>query len=269
MKETILRRKSTRVYKKHHLSQSEISEIEKVLDNYEGFKGPFNNSIEISMNIADSMTIEGKKINTYGILRNVSAFIKGKCQNNLEALVDFGYVYEMIVLELTKKGFATCWVGGTFDRKTYPINLKENEILPAILTVGYSKSISLINGMLKVAMSSKRLPIHDIIINYADVVTNFDMIDLLELVRRGPSASNKQPWRMLIKNNMVHFYLKRTPDYPKINLGFDMQILDIGIAMSHLEIGLNSYDIAFNKNVIKDPEIFEEMEYIITYELSK
>jgi hypothetical protein len=63
----------------------------------------------------------------------------------------------------------------------------------------------------------------------------------LEMVRLGPSASNKQPWRVLRTGNDFHFYLRRTPGYRE---GFfqrilrlaDLQRIDIGIAMCHFEL---------------------------------
>jgi len=60
------------------------------------------------------------------------------------------------------------------------------------------------------------------------------------MVRIGPSASNKQPWRVVRDANAWHFYLHRTPGYRR---GFfqvlldlvDLQRIDLGIAMCHFE----------------------------------
>lgn len=63
----------------------------------------------------------------------------------------------------------------------------------------------------------------------------------LEMVRLGPSASNKQPWQILQTDGAWHFYLRRTAGYRE---GFfqrlldlcDLQRLDMGIAMCHFEL---------------------------------
>jgi hypothetical protein len=64
----------------------------------------------------------------------------------------------------------------------------------------------------------------------------------LEMVRWAPSASNKQPWRIVRKDNAWHFYLQRTRRYGKGTLLFnilglaDLQRVDMGISMCHFEL---------------------------------
>jgi hypothetical protein len=60
------------------------------------------------------------------------------------------------------------------------------------------------------------------------------------MVRIAPSASNKQPWRVVKDGQRWHFYMQRTPGYRedplKIFLGLcDLQRLDLGIALCHFE----------------------------------
>jgi hypothetical protein len=72
----------------------------------------------------------------------------------------------------------------------------------------------------------------------------------LEAVRLGPSASNKQPWRVLRDDGVWDFYLRRTPGYLRSNGGRrdngDLQRADMGIALCHweltaLELGLQGH----------------------------
>ncbi len=69
-----------------------------------------------------------------------------------------------------------------------------------------------------------------------------DFATVLDMVRWGPSASNKQPWRILNVGGIWHFYLQRTPGYGKESmlgrlLGVaDVQRIDMGIAMCHFEL---------------------------------
>lgn len=67
--------------------------------------------------------------------------------------------------------------------------------------------------------------------------------EVLEMVRMAPSASNKQPWRVLIDNdNNAHFFIEITPNYAGNKLGYDIQLLDIRIAISHYEISSGKVD---------------------------
>ena len=46
----------------------------------------------------------------------------------------------------------------------------------------------------------------------------------------GPSAVNKQPWRVILHGGTYHFYLKRDKGYISDAVG-DMQKIDPGIAV--------------------------------------
>ena len=69
----------------------------------------------------------------------------------------------------------------------------------------------------------------------------------LEMVRIAPSASNKQPWRIVRKDGLFHFYLKRTIGYRnKVTTMLaisDMQRLDMGIAMCHFDLTVRALDL--------------------------
>jgi nitroreductase len=86
------------------------------------------------------------------------------------------------------------------------------------------------------------------------------------MTRLSPSASNKQPWRIVKDGNNFHFYLSHTKGYSKA-MGFDMQRIDIGIAMCHFE--LTAKELGLNgkwMNVapsIKSQD--ENTEYIISW----
>ena len=61
------------------------------------------------------------------------------------------------------------------------------------------------------------------------------------MVRLAPSASNKQPWRLIKVGAAWHFYLRRTPGYgsgivARFLAKNDLQRVDMGIAMCHWEL---------------------------------
>ena len=94
----------------------------------------------------------------------------------------------------------------------------------------------------------------------------------LEMVRRAPSASNKQPWRIVQVGNAWHFYLQRTKGYGKGTLLFrmlrlaDLQRVDIGIAMCHFELTARSLGLR-GRWIEEDPKLKlkENIEYTITW----
>ena len=91
----------------------------------------------------------------------------------------------------------------------------------------------------------------------------------LQMLRLSPSATNKQPWRVVIDGNRIHFYEEKTKGYAKEDTG-DIQKVDLGIAICHFEIAANEQ--ALKGSIIqKDPGIAvpDNTEYIATYELEE
>jgi hypothetical protein len=91
----------------------------------------------------------------------------------------------------------------------------------------------------------------------------------VEMVRLGPSASNRQPWRIIKDGAGWHFYLKRTPGYGKRRLvtTADLQRMDMGIAMSHFELTAQELGLAGHW-VVQEPAIPKPdnlTEYIISW----
>ena len=91
------------------------------------------------------------------------------------------------------------------------------------------------------------------------------LADALEMVRWAPSAVNKQPWLVVVKENAVHFYLKHAKGFVSEAVG-DMQKIDMGIALCHFALAAeeSGLDVQFS---ISDPGIAAgtNMEYIASY----
>ena len=93
--------------------------------------------------------------------------------------------------------------------------------------------------------------------------------DLIELVRWAPSAVNKQPWRIILKDGLYHFYEKHAKGYISDAVG-DMQRIDMGIAVAHFDLVLNERGLQ-TALVISDPGIpvDGDMEYIASVKVSR
>ncbi|HSL95359.1 MAG TPA: nitroreductase family protein, partial [Thermoleophilia bacterium] len=102
----------------------------------------------------------------------------------------------------------------------------------------------------------------------------------LEAVRMGPSATNKQPWR-IVRGGAVgdagggrdwHFLLRRTRGYGKGSLAFkalriaDLQRVDMGIALCHFELVAREAGLD-GRWVVDDPglDVPDGVEYRATW----
>lgn len=192
-------------------------------------------------------------------------------------LVEFGFIFEKLILFATRLGIGTCWIGGTFSRNSFAkeINLKDSDFIPCITPIGYAKEKQrLFDKTLRyVTKADNKKSWSELFFkgNFETDLTKEKAGDYalpIEMVRLGPSASNKQPWRILFceENNVYHFYLAHTPNYNK--LGFDMQLIDIGIAMCHFELACKETNLDGSWS-ISDPGLKlpnEHLEYIISWE---
>lgn len=269
MKSAIEKRISVRSYEKKPLSNEDFLKVKDLLETYKNRKGPFDNSVNFF--ITDNKSQNGGKIGTYGFIKNPPAFIGGVVKNTKYGLVDFGFLFEEIILKLTQSGLGTVWLGGTFNRDDFSVEVKEDEIIAAISPVGYPANQSLREKMIRgLSRANTRLPFDDLFFlgeSLEKVDKSHKHYHCLEAVQAGPSASNKQPWRIILVDDTFHFYLKRTKGYGNI-MKMDIQAIDIGIAISHLYHYLkeDNYPMIFTK----DNQIeLENSEYIISLTIKK
>lgn len=266
-KDSIKTRKSIRTYSGEKISAIDREKIINYLNNHENLVGINGNKIKIQL-IEIGENISGR-IGTYGVIKNAPAFLVVTCKNNRDIMLDCGYVFERLLLYLEQNGLGTCWLGGTFNRKKLSKNIKlsSGEFIPIISPVGYSnKKPSLIDKMFRTfAKSDLRKNFDELFFNenFNHNIKDPDIRDNLEMVRLAPSASNKQPWRVLIEvNGDAHFFIKRAPNYFGEKLGYDIQWLDIGISIVHYEIAFGYRE--FIVNAPKIDSVPDSLEYVIT-----
>ncbi|MDX9691030.1 MAG: nitroreductase family protein [Acholeplasmataceae bacterium] len=244
MIDAISKRTSVRTYLKKNITPEDHKKILKIIDEVKQLKGPFGHHIELfyyeTPRINDSKT----QIGTYGFIKNYKSFIVGKVKNTFEGLVDFGYLFELVILKLTQMKLGTVWLGGTFNRTIFDPMKSFDEVIPAITPVGYPSDKKSIREVIirRASKGDLRNKFSELFFNQNfnhPLSEDHSYAEYLNFVRIGPSASNKQPWRCIVEDQQIHLYLERTPNYAK-SLPYDIQALDIGIAICHLTEGLKS-----------------------------
>lgn len=185
---------------------------------------------------------EKKKLGTYGLIQGAQEFIVGAIERSKYAKEHFGYLMEYIILGATDMGLGTCWLGGTFNRSLFSakIEVKPNEIVPAITPIGsFPEKRPLKERVVRRFVSAdKRFPWKRLFFEgdfsaplNQDDAKNYET--LFEMVRLGPSAGNKQPWRIVKESDegIFHFYIVEVKGRYK-----PFPPLDIGIAVCHWDL---------------------------------
>lgn len=277
--ELVTERTSWRSYAKTPVEAEKLRNIEEFLGDFT--KGPFGSELRFLLSVTDEEDAATlKKLGTYGMIRNNFGFVVGAVRDNGKGLEDYGHAMEAVVLYLTDLGLGTCWLGGTFNKSGFAakISAKNGETVPAVLAFGHRTSRrGALDAVVRLgAGSRKRLPFESLFFspdfsrplseNRAE-----SFIKSLSMVRLGPSASNKQPWRMVASpdGREFHLFLERTPGYGEKNFKFfgmaDMQRIDMGIAMRHFELAQEEMG-ARGEWVVSPPGFdFGKREYVATW----
>jgi hypothetical protein len=278
--EAMKKRQSIRTFDTLNIKDSHLKIIHDYIKNEDNIVGPFGSKgfiklIQVTNNVSD----KGIKLGTYGFIKNPQAYLVGVTENNKYSLVEFAYTFQKLIILLTELEIGTCWMGGTFNRNSFEqeIQLGEGEFIPCITPIGYPNQKQRVfdKALRYVVKADNKKPWDKLFYDSTfDVPLDKQKAGFLEvpieMVRLGPSASNKQPWRLLLTHDrkVCHFYIEHTPNY-SAKLGYDMQLLDLGIAMCQFELACKELDIKGRWNVEK-PDLLlpnEQTEYIASWEI--
>ncbi|MHA1671995.1 MAG: nitroreductase family protein [Promethearchaeota archaeon] len=262
--ELIRSRTSWRTYKPRQLDPKEEDNLIKFIENL-GNESPFAKfepkaRFQI-FHIPETDPKEKKRYGTYGFIQGTRSFLVGSAKRTQYAWEHYGYLFEKIILYATDMGLGTCWLGGTFSRSVFTekLTLGTKEILPAISPIGYPEDRRLKEKVIRAAIRAKKRKNWDQIFYLGDFSTPLSDIEAgefsvpLEMVRLGPSASNRQPWRIIRDQdkNAFHFYVIQT----KISKGYNkMRLLDIGIAVCHFDLTVKELQMSGSWQRIEECE---------------
>lgn len=270
VEKAVRERYSVRNYDNKRILTEDIKN--KITEFADGLENPLGPKIRIQW-IEKSASSKGEKLGTYGIIKGASTYIGVTVPDEEYAPEAVGYDFEKIVLYAQSLGLGTCWLGGTFNRSgfTKVMDIKENELFPILSPIGYpAGKLSLTERIMRKAVKADdRLPWDNMFFlnDFNTPLHEGDAGELnypLEMVRLAPSAVNRQPWRIVVCGDYVHFYEKHfSPVEPG---SVDMHRIDVGIAICHFHLAVEEQGMAgyFER---KDPEMdFDEnLSYIATW----
>lgn len=237
--ELIKKRTSVRTYETLPISQEVLKSFESKMKHIQE-EMPIKAKFHL-MHTQDQPGDTNKKVGTYGVITGATTYIVTTLDQTETDAVAFGYFFEKVILLATDLGLDTCWLGGTFKKSDFSqVKVSEEVYIPIVTPLGIRKQKPRVfeSAMRAVVGANKRKPWEEIFFdgNRETPLTALkaDAYQVpLEMVRLGPSASNKQPWRIIKNGGDFHFFLSRTKGYAATK--FDMQLNDMGIAKCHFE----------------------------------
>lgn len=272
--ETIKKRYSCRTYDNKPIQSEQLKELDAYL--MENVKGPFGNRVRFKIVNLETEAVDNlKDYISYGNVKGVHAFIAGCVTKGDYAMEDFGYCMEKNILKATDLGLCTVWLGGSLNRSTFATALGEleNEVIPAITPIGYSTDKrTVIDKLTRTFSGGKYRKEFGDLFYYGDLKTPLDQnksmqyFEVLEEVRWAPSASNKQPWRIIKDKDKIVFHFYMDEHFTNNALKeIKIQNNDMGIAMSHFELVANELGLQGSWHIGKPDIEVGKLVYIVSW----
>ena len=264
--EAIRKRRSVRAFDGRKVTEEELK---KILEFAEKVENPYD--IPITFKLLDLK----KDRLSVPVISGTDTYIAGKMKKLPQAEEAFGYTFEMIVLFAESLGIGTTWIAGTMDRGAFEraMELKEDEVMPCVSPLGYpAKKMSLKETIMRKGVKADtRLGFNELFYQndfdhpLSEEQVTDDVREILEMIRLAPSAVNKQPWRVILKDNRVHFYEYKSKGF-KNDSNWDIQKIDMGIALCHFAVaarekGLSPAFVLDDAPQVKD----QHLRYIASY----
>ena len=265
--ETIKTRKSVRSFDGKMLS---AQELEKLSNYAETIVNPFGLKVEFKFLDAKEHGL------TSPVVSGTDLYAAAKLPMDKNFSAAFGYSFELFVLYAWSLGVGTVWMGGTMNRDAFEkaMEVQSGWSMPCSTPLGYAaKKMSVKEKLMRKGIKADTRESFEKLFFESGLDTPLtrekagELEIPLEMVRLAPSAVNKQPWRVIVCGDTVHFYLKRSKGF-MYNEKLDMQMIDMGIALCHFDLaaknaGLNT---AFEQT---DPGLDADMEYVASYKIIK
>lgn len=266
VKEAIKHRRSVRTFDGRMLSLEHRQLLEEHIRNAEN---PFGLPVELFLLDAKEHHLSSP------VIAGTDLYLAGKVKREGDFEIAFGYTFEELCLYAQTLGIGTVMLAASLNRASFEkaIQLADSERMPVASPLGYPAPRMSIREKLmrKGVKADQRQSFETLFFSWTfDRPLNRSDAGIfgeaLEMVRLAPSAVNRQPWRAVVENQMVHFFECHTMARGK---GDDIQKVDIGIALCHFDLTMREDNVEgrFVKREIgisADPKL----EYIISYELN-
>lgn len=217
MLEVIEKRISRRNFKDIMLKENDVVKLNEIIENINN-----ESRLNIAVEVDAKQAFKGLT-KSYGLFHGVNSAVVLKGQAGEDLFEKAGYYGEKLVLEATKLGFGTCWVGGSFDHNYFEY---DGEEVVCIIAIGYvTKKLSIREKLIHNVLHNSDHHNNDNL-KATRVITEDEKM-AFEAIQLAPSAKN----RKVIKLN----YIEEEVVISTIN-DYHFDMVDLGIAKYHFEL---------------------------------
>lgn len=258
----IQKRKSVRTFNRQPLTPEEKDQLEQWMREE---TNPFGIPVHFSLLDANTHHLSSP------VITGETTYLAGKVKTVPRHEIAYGYAFEKICLLAKSIGLGTVILAGTLSRSAFEkaMNVAGDEVMFAASPIGHPAAKRSIRETLmrKGIKADTRVSFdsHFYLGAYGNPLS-FERAGIfaraLEMVRWAPSATNQQPWRVVLDGDTLHFFEAKT-----IQGQPDIQKVDMGIALCHFDLTLQEEGIQ-GKFIQANPNYVlpDNVEYIISYQ---
>ncbi len=264
--ELVKSRRSVRTFDGNMPEVDVISELRNFAEN---IQNPYDVPVRFEFLDADENKLSSP------VLAGEKLYVSAVAQKGEHAAEACGYAFQARLRHAHEMGLGTVWIGGTMPREKFEkaSDVADDEIMPCVSPLGtVAAKMSVKESLMRKGVKADNRFEFEEIFFAGDFgkglikgrAMELGLCDALDCVRLAPSAVNKQPWRVVVGQNVAHFYVKHDKGY--ITPDYDLQTIDVGIALYNFEQELLEEG---RKPVLEvnDPGIAtpDQIDYVATY----
>jgi len=245
----IFQRHSVRKYAAQALPAEELAAIRALVETEDRLQPALPLQVHLVEEGERIQRILSGVIGSYGKIRAPHYLVVTAAAQG-EYLENIGYTLEGVVLTLTVRGIATCWIGGHID----PALLYNIVDIPAghqpVLLIAAGHAAPDTPLYRADPASAKRKPLSELVLAGSP---DDAWRRILEAVRIAPSAANSQPWRFLFAGDAVHIYQAHVNVLLRKMLS-TINHVDMGIALRHIHEAAGALQLPLHFSRLPAPE---------------
>lgn len=267
IQEVIRSRRSVRTFDGNPLSQVHAQLLTEHLGKTEN---PFGVPVEIRLLDAKENGL------TSPVIVGAKQYLAGKVRREGDYELAFGYAFEEICLYAKELGIGTVMLAASLNRSVFEsvMQVGPDEVLPCASPVGYpAEKMSFRESVMRKGIRADQRMAFDRLFFLGDFEHPLSeqaagvFAEALAMMRLAPSAANRQPWRAVVSENRVDFYVYHSMSESRLG---DIQKVDLGIGLCHFDLVMQAQGLP-GRFVRRLPGIpaEEKLEYMISFEVRR
>jgi nitroreductase len=246
----IQERTSRRAFEKRNLAAADLEKLKSFVQAFTFYDGA-----RVALKEEGAEQVLKGIVGSYGGVANARAYIALVVDPaNKHAQERAGYLGEAFVLQATRLGLGTCWIGGSFDpaKAGQAVGVSAGERVVAVVPVGYPLETQLMREkIIKAAAGShRRKETKDLVAGVPEEKWTKWAANAVEAARLAPSAVNRQPWRFEVDAKGITVSFSGAEMEHNIS-----KRLDCGIAMLHVEVGARAAGMSGSWEFLESPKV--------------